>query len=106
MRITPFASLLAAAALVTVASPSLAQPQAVAPPAPTQSADARLKALYEAYANWDQQEGGYFLDSKGENQSAAYLPKVDPATQLARAKFEQQMLDQLNAIPAANLSPD
>ena len=106
MRITPLAFLLAAPAVGTAASPSLAQPQPVAPYAATQTADARLKALYEAYADWDQKEGGYFVDSKGENQSAAYLPKVDPATQLARARFEKQMLDQLNAIPIASLSPD
>ena len=68
------------------------------------SADARLKALYEAYADWDQKESGFFVDAKGENQDAAYLPKVDPATQLARAYVQQQMLAQLNAIAAANLS--
>jgi uncharacterized protein (DUF885 family) len=104
MRIVPLATILAAAALGSAASPSAAQQ--VAPPAATQTADARLKALYEAYADWDQKESGYFVDSKGENQPGAYLPKVDPATQLARAKFEQQMLDQLNAIPTASLSPD
>ena len=104
MRILPLASLLVAAALGSVASPSPAQP--TAPPAATETADTRLKALYEAYADWDQKESGYFVDSKGENQPSAYLPKVDLATQLARAKFEQHMLDQLNAIPAAKLSPD
>ena len=67
---------------------------------------ALAKVLYEAYSNWDQKESGYFEDSKGENQAAAYLAKVDPATQLARARFEQQMLDQLNAIPTSSLSPD
>jgi uncharacterized protein (DUF885 family) len=104
MRIAPLAPILAALALASPASPSLAQP-AVPPPA-AQTADARLKALYEAYADWDQKESGFFVDSKGENQPAAYLPKVDAATQLARAKFEQQMLDQLNAIPVSALSPD
>jgi len=104
MRMAPLAPILAALALASTASPSLAQP-AVPPPA-AQTADARLKALYEAYADWDQKESGFFVDSKGENQPAAYLPRVDAATQLARAKFEQQMLDQLNAIPVSTLSPD
>ena len=58
-----------------------------------------MQALYESYAIWDQKEFGYFEDANGENQGANYLPKVDPATQLARAGFQQQMLDQLNAIP-------
>jgi uncharacterized protein (DUF885 family) len=83
---------------------SIAVAQAVAAPSPT-SADARLRALYEAYADWDQRESGFFIDSKGENQDAAYLPKVDPATQLARARFQQNLLEQLNAVPAAGLSP-
>jgi uncharacterized protein (DUF885 family) len=104
MRIAPLAPILAALALASMAPPSLAQP-AVPPPA-AQTADARLKALYEAYADWDQKESGFFVDSKGENQPAAYLPRVDSATQQARAKFEQQMLDQLNAIPVGSLSPD
>ena len=96
LPILPIAALGAA-----VPSTALAQPVAFAKP---MSADARLKALYESYADWDQRESGFFIDSKGENQNAGYLPKVDPATQLARARFQQQLLDELNAIPAANLS--
>ena len=96
---------LIAAALLTATSPSLVHAQAPAAPVAATSADARLKALYEAYADWDQKESGFFVDAKGENKPASYLPKVDPATQLARAKFEQGLLDQLNAIPVADLSP-
>jgi len=94
--------LVTAAALGAIPSAALSQPLPATAPV---SADARLKALYEAYADWDQKESGFFVDTKGENQDAAYLPKVDPATQLARARFQQQMLDQLNEIPAASLSP-
>lgn len=102
MRKTP---LIVAALFAGVSSPSVAQAQTPAPAASATSADARLKALYEAYADWDQRESGFFVDSKGEDQSTAYLPKVDPATQLARAKFEQRMLDRLDAIPVDSLSP-
>ncbi|HWJ38544.1 MAG TPA: DUF885 family protein, partial [Sphingomicrobium sp.] len=100
-RSLPLPILLIAALGAAVPSTALAQPVAFAKP---MSADARLKALYESYADWDQRESGFFIDSKGENQNAGYLPKVDPATQLARARFQQQLLDELNAIPAANLS--
>ena len=100
-RTLPLPILLIAALGAAVPSTALAQPVAFAKP---MSADARLKALYESYADWDQRESGFFIDSKGENQNAGYLPKVDPATQLARARFQQQLLDELNAIPAANLS--
>jgi uncharacterized protein (DUF885 family) len=96
---------LIAAALAGTAFPAIAQPQATASAA-AQSADARLRALYEAYADWDQKRSGYFQDAKGENQAADYLPKVDPASQLAGARYQQQLLDQLNAIPANTLSPD
>ena len=92
------------AGLLASTSPSPLHAQASAPPATAPSADARLKTLYEAYADWDQKESGFFVDSKGENQPADYLPKVDPATQMARARYQQGLLDQLNAIPAASLS--
>jgi uncharacterized protein (DUF885 family) len=95
--------LLAAAAAVGIPS---AVAHAQPPRTAASTADARLKALYEAYADWEQKEGGYFVDAKGENQQAGYLPRVDPATQLARARFQQQMLERLNAIPAKSLSPD
>lgn len=100
------ATIVISAALCGASAPVLAQPQPAPATLVSKTADARLKALYEAYSDWDQKQSGYFEDSKGENQSAGYLPKVDPATQLARARFEQQMLDQLNAIPANSLSPD
>ena len=80
--------------------PAIAQPAAVAPA----SADARLKTLYEAYADWSQKQFGFYEDAKGENQQAGYLPKVDPASQLARAEYLKGLLAQLDAIPAAQLS--
>jgi uncharacterized protein (DUF885 family) len=92
-------------ALFAGTSPSLVRAQARTAPAAAISADARLKALYEAYADWDQKESGFFQNGRGDNEPTGYLPKVDPATQLARAKFEQGMLEQLNAIPVADLSP-
>jgi uncharacterized protein (DUF885 family) len=95
--------LLAAAAAVGIPS---AVAHAQPPRTAASTADTRLRALYEAYADWEQKEGGYFVDAKGENQQAGYLPRVDPATQLARARFQQQMLERLNAIPAGSLSPE
>ena len=97
-------TLLAAALLAGTSLPIAVQAQRPTAAAPAASADARLKALYETYADWDQKESGLFQDAKGENQSGDYLPKVDPATQQARAKYQQGLLDQLNAIPAASLS--
>ena len=95
-----------AAALLATAflnSPSMAA--AAVKQAPT-SADARLKALYESYAAWDAKESGYFEDSRGEIESTAYLARVDAASQLRRAAHLQDLLNQLNAIQVAQLSPD
>jgi uncharacterized protein (DUF885 family) len=83
---------------------------ATATPVPKQatptSADARLKSLYDGYSAWDAKEGGYFLDSRGEQQRGGYLPHVDEASQLRRAAHVQDLLTQLNAIPTSDLSPD
>jgi len=70
------------------------------------SADARLKALYDGYAAWDAKESGYFENSRGEIESAGYLAHVDAASQLRRAAHVKELLDQLNAIPKAQLSPE
>jgi uncharacterized protein (DUF885 family) len=69
------------------------------------SADARLQALYNGYTDWDEKESGHFEDKKGEVRPAGYLPHVDAQTQLREAAHLQQLLDQLSAIPAAQLSP-
>jgi uncharacterized protein (DUF885 family) len=69
------------------------------------SADARLKALYEGYAAWDAKESGYFENSRGEVESTGYLPHVDAASQLRRAAHLQDLLNQLNSIQVAQLSP-
>jgi uncharacterized protein (DUF885 family) len=85
-------------------TPALAAP--VAKQQALTSADARVKALYDAYAAWDSKESGYFENSRGEFESAGYLQHVDEASQLRRAAHLKDVLAQLNAVPAAQLSPD
>jgi uncharacterized protein (DUF885 family) len=103
MKKLALAVLLSAAALQPV--PALAQTPAPAAPAPS-AADRQLNALYDGYAEWSAKEFGYFEDAKGETQSAGYLPRVDPASNLRRAGHLQALLAQLDAIPAAQLSAD
>ena len=80
---------------------------AVAPPAAQRtSADARLKALYDGYAAWEDKEFGSFENSRGERERAGYLPHVDEATQLRRAAHLKDLLAQLDSIPTSQLSPD
>ena len=82
--------------------PLLAQAPVAAPSA--SESDRRLKALYEGFSDWTAKEYGYFEDAKGESQQADYLPKVDAATSQRRADYLKQLLAQLEAIPAAQLS--
>ena len=79
---------------------------AAAPTAAQSSADARLKALYNGYSAWDAKESEYFLDSQGEVKPTAHLVHVDAASQLRRAEHFRQLLQQLSAIPAGQLSAD
>ena len=102
LRIWPL--LLAGAALSPAAA--WAQPAPVTQaPAPS-AADLRLRALYNGYSAWAAKEGGYFENEEGELKQANYLPHVDAATQARQAAHLQDLLNQLNAIPAAQLSPD
>ncbi|MFL6781989.1 MAG: DUF885 domain-containing protein [Sphingomicrobium sp.] len=75
-----------------------------AAPAAQGPADARLSALYNGYATWDAKEFEYFEDSRGETKPSAHLAHVDAASQLRRAEHMRELLEQLNAIPVAQLS--
>jgi uncharacterized protein (DUF885 family) len=85
-----------AAAQAQSASPASVQPS---------TADAKLRALYDGYAAWDSKESEQFEDSRGEAKPTAHLPHVDEASQLRRSAHLRELLDQLNAIPAQQLSP-
>jgi len=87
-----------------LSSPLIAAP--VAAHVPAASADARLKALYDAYADWDAQQSGQVWNAKGQLESTGHLPQVDAASQLRREAHLKDVLAQLNAISTAQLSPD
>jgi len=98
MRVLGLAGLLLASGLTPT------NVEAAAPAAAQSSADARLKVLYYGYSAWDSRESEYFLDSHGEIKPTASLPHVDAASQERRAEHLRQLLQQLNAIPAGQLS--
>jgi len=102
LRIWPL--FLAGAALSPAASLAQSPPAAQAPE-PT-AADVKLRALYNGYSAWAAKEGGYFETEDGELKQASYLPHVDAATQEREAAHLQDLLNQLNAIPTAQLSRD
>src|SRR5437868_5600822 len=87
-------------------APSSAAAQAPAHHSAPSSADRRLKALYDGCAAWSAKEGCVFEDEHGDTKPLDCLPRVDVATQLRQAAHLKQLLDQLNAIPRAQLSTD
>jgi uncharacterized protein (DUF885 family) len=93
--------LLSAAALALAAgAPALAQPtQAEA------TADARLRALYEAEWAWRRAEFGR-LEGRGAGALADRWPRVDPAAWQARLAYWESALAELDAIPLDRLSPE
>lgn len=74
-----------------------------APAAQTQSADARLKALYDAEYQWrlKEEERG-----PGRGAAGARLPKVDAKSQARRLAYWEQVLKDVDAIPFDQLSPE
>ena len=74
-----------------------------APAAAPQSADARLKALYDAEYQWrlKEQERGPGRGAQGDR-----LPSVDAQSQARRLAYWEQVLKDLDAIPFDQLSPD
>jgi uncharacterized protein (DUF885 family) len=91
---------LLAVSAIALSAPAFAQaPQSVA-----QSADARLKALYDAEWQWRTQE--LALDPDGEREGSDRLPNVDAASQARRAAYWNNALTELNKIPFDQLSPE
>ena len=101
--------LFAAFGAVLLGTSALCSPLMAAPVAgqtSTSSADARLKALYDAYADWDARESGQAWTPTGELEGTGHLPHVDAASQLRREAHLKDVLAQLNAISPAQLSAD
>lgn len=94
------AAALAVTALAT-ATPVFAQ---ATTQSATASADARLKALYDAEWQWRTKE--LALDPDGEREGSDRLPNVDAASQARRAAYWGNALAELNKIPFDQLSPE
>jgi len=69
----------------------------------TQSADARLQAIYSDEWKWRQEQ--FADDEDAQKRIQDHLPKVDAAAQAQRLKMWQEVLQKLEAIPRAELSP-
>lgn len=69
------------------------------------SADARLKALYDAEFAWRRADEGR-LPGFGPDSMGDRLPRVDPASQAARLAYWDKVLAELDRIPLEQLSPE
>jgi uncharacterized protein (DUF885 family) len=75
----------------------------VAPAAET--ADDKLRALYNAEWEWRQKEFARHPGEVGRGYTSDHLPRVDAAAQKARLAYWTSVLKQLDAIDVAALSP-
>ncbi|RRN63319.1 DUF885 family protein [Caulobacter sp. 602-1] len=92
--------------MALVAQPALAQTKPAKPAmSAATSADARLKALYDAEWNWRAQEFGRDADDEGGGLGDR-LPHVDPVSQQRRLTYWTNALAQLDKIPVDQLSPE
>lgn len=72
-----------------------------------ESADERFKVLYTAEWNWRQQQfGGLDDEDHASDPGNNHLPAVDAATQGKRLAYWNDVLKQLDAIPASELSAE
>jgi len=69
----------------------------------TPGADARLQAIYSDEWKWRQEQ--FADDEDAQKRIQDHLPKVDAAAQVQRLKMWQEVLQKLEAIPRAELSP-
>lgn len=99
------------AAALSLALSSLLAPASTAATVPSQStarpsnaADARLRAVYEAEWQWRVQQR-LAWDEDEPRTARAELPKVDARTQAARLAMWQDVLRRLDGIRPADLSP-
>lgn len=97
---------LALAALVAPATPALAQQQPAAPAAAqAESADQRLRRLYEAEWAWRQEQFGQ-LEGRGPGARADHLPSMTAAAWAERRAYWERALAELDTIPLDRLSSE
>lgn len=97
---------LAAALMIAMPVGAVAAPaQTVAAPTPG-SADARLKALYDAEWAWRQKEMATEGDEDVPGRPADHLARVDAATQAAHLAYWSNVLSELGKIPRDQLSAE
>ena len=98
---------IAAVLLLTTPAGALAAQATTGATAPVPgSADARLKALYDAEWAWREKEMAREPGEEGRGASADHMPRVDAATQQRRLDYWTNVLAELDKIPRDQLSAE
>ena len=105
MRHISIGAIAAVLLLTTPAVAPAAQAAAATAPVPG-SADARLKALYDAEWAWREKEMAREPGEEGRGASADHMPRVDAATQQRRLDYWTNVLAELDKIPRDQLSAE
>ncbi|WP_243444788.1 DUF885 domain-containing protein [Sphingosinicella humi] len=106
MKTISWAAMATALMIAAPAAPVWAQPSAGAAQTVPGSADARLKALYDAEWDWREKEMAREPGEDGRGATADHLPRVDAATQQRRLEYWTNVLSELGKIPRDQLSPE
>ncbi|PTD17180.1 DUF885 domain-containing protein [Sphingomonas fennica] len=99
--VTCFLAATASVSAVAAETSSISQASA-----PQSSADARLKAIYDAEWAWRMDQFAMVRDEDGWDANADRLPRVDPASQAARLAYWTDVLKRLDAIAPDALSAE
>ena len=68
-------------------------------------ADARFRAIYTKEWAWRKAQFGIHDEENKREPLPDYLPSATPATEAARVAYWTNVLNEVNAIPRARLSP-
>jgi uncharacterized protein (DUF885 family) len=107
MKGVVFPGLISGALLLMTNGPASAADAPVSPQAATpapNSADARLRTLYESEWTWRQQALG--RGGRGDEAGMDHLPHVDAKSQAGHLAYWMQALHELAQIPFDQLSPE
>src|SRR3546814_19899476 len=106
MKTVSWAAMATALMIAAPAAPIWAQQSAGAEQPVPGSADARLKALYDAEWDWRLQEEALLPNDDGRPIPADHFERVDAASQQRRLDYYTKVLAALSRIPRAQISAE
>ncbi|MGV2497437.1 DUF885 domain-containing protein [Pelagerythrobacter aerophilus] len=106
MKTVSWAAIATALSIAAPTTPVLAQQIVETENAVPSSADAKLKALYDAEWDWRLKEEALLPSNEGPPVAADHFPRVDAANQQRRLDYYTNVLAELGRIPRDQLSAE